>query len=90
MSQGHAWEATVSLYSAIRHPGNMAVPTATADVDASSGTVTFSNVTIDHHGRYYLQFRLMSTPAEFDLYAPSDAHIDVFPAGALRSVENLF
>ena len=63
---------------------------ATADVDASSGTVTFSNVTIDHHGRYYLQFRLMSTPAEFDLYAPSDAHIDVFPAGALRAVENLF
>ena len=49
--------------------------------DASSGTVTFNNIVIDHYGRYFLQFRLRSSPSEFDVYAPSNAFIDVFPDG---------
>ena len=71
----------MGLYSVMQHPGGMFVPTATATIDASSGTVTFNNIVIDHYGRYFLQFRLRSSPSEFDVYAPSNAFIDVFPDG---------
>ena len=80
--QGHSgWDVHVSLYELHATRGAISAPVATVELDTINGTATFEDLVISDFGRYYLEFRLVSTPAEFDVSKPTTYYVDVFPEG---------
>ena len=66
--QGHAWEATLSIYTPDMSPdGAVLSGTLTKTFDVADGVATFDDLSLDVRGRYSLHASVTSTPSDHSL-----------------------
>jgi hypothetical protein len=51
------------------------------NVDQSTGRVTFSGLSINKEGRYFVGVHYVSNPAAYDFVEGTEGYIDVYPSG---------
>ena len=66
--QGHAWEATLSIYTPDMSPdGAVLSGTLAKTFDVADGVATFDDLSLDVRGRYALHASVTSTPSDHSL-----------------------
>ena len=53
----------------------------TASINNDTGIATFHDLSFSSYGRYFLQYRIVSMPEEFDVIVPSMDYFDIYPEG---------
>ena len=82
--QGRTWKCSASLYMPEMYKGELA-STPVTTVNSASGKATFKDLRFTEPGRYFLQYKCVSDPKQYNNVFISDA-INVFPAGYITPV----